>query len=94
MANRAPKYDIQIVRKVLDLSTLTCDTLVMQFTTAIAKSARSNEIVRLPHDSTIAAALANACDDSVNANGVTEYWGTVKVDGDFPRIAEWRVHLT
>ena len=66
----------------------------MQFTAAIAKSARSNELVRLPHDSTTAAALANACDDSVNANGITEYWGTVKVDGDFPRIAEWRVHLT
>lgn len=54
---------------------------------AIARSSSHNEIVTIDFDAESAKELQLACDDSVDANDVTEYWGTTDA-GD-----EWRVHV-
>lgn len=53
----------------------------------IERSISHHEIVTVDYDATTAEDLTAACDDSVEANGATEYWGTDD-DGN-----EWRVHL-
>lgn len=54
---------------------------------AIARSVSHTEIVTLPYDEAVAGQLAVLADDSVEADGTHEYWGTDE-DGH-----EWRVHL-
>jgi hypothetical protein len=54
---------------------------------AIQRSISHTEIVTIDYDAAVAADLAVECDDSVEANEVTEYWGT-DADGN-----EWRVHM-
>lgn len=55
---------------------------------AIADSIRQNKIAHFSeHNSQIAEILQRDCDDSAEANGVLEFWGTIE-DG-----SEWRVHM-
>ena len=54
---------------------------------AIARSVSHTEIVTLDHDEDALEYLLAVCEDSVEANGLTETWGTTP-DGD-----EWRVHV-
>lgn len=54
---------------------------------AINRSISHTEIVTIDYDSDAASDLSAASDDSVEANGLTEYWGTDD-DGN-----EWRVHM-
>jgi hypothetical protein len=54
---------------------------------AIDRSISHTEIVTIDYDSDAASDLSAASDDSVEANGLTEYWGTDD-DGN-----EWRVHM-
>jgi hypothetical protein len=57
---------------------------------AIECSKSHNEIVTIDYDSEAETALAAACDDSVAANGVTEYWAD---DPDSETAMLWRVHM-
>ena len=52
----------------------------------IDQSVAQNEIVDADWDAEIAADLLAACDDSVDCNGVSEFWG--EEGGN-----DWRVHL-
>lgn len=54
---------------------------------AIARSISHNEIVTIDYSSEAADMLRSECEDNVDANGLTEYWGT---DDDG---SEWRVHM-
>jgi hypothetical protein len=54
---------------------------------AIARSISHNEIVNIAFDASASKALRTACDDSVDTEDVTEYWGTTE-DG-----YDWRVHM-
>ena len=62
--------------------------------TAIVTSARTNSIVSLPYEQATVAELEAFAEDSAEVNGVVELWGSTELGGDFPRRAEWRVHLT
>lgn len=54
---------------------------------AIARSISHTEIVTIDYDADAETDLLAACEDSVDAGEVTEYWGT----DDEGR--EWRVHV-
>jgi len=56
---------------------------------AIADSIRHNKIAHFAeYNMQIAEILQRDCDDSTEANGVIEFWGTIESG------AEWRVHMT
>lgn len=55
---------------------------------AIARSISHTEIVTLHYTAELEAALDRVADDSVDANGTVEAWGTT------PGGSEWRVHLS
>lgn len=61
--------------------------MTKQAKAAIDRSVSHNEIVTLDYAYEVATDLSAESEDSVEANGVTEYWGT-RDDGE-----EWRVHL-
>lgn len=54
---------------------------------AIRESITRDRIVTLDYDADLVDELSSLCDDSVEAYGLTEYWGTDE-DGD-----SWRVHV-
>ncbi len=49
----------------------------------ISRSRSHTEIVTADYSEELSRELELECDDSTDANGVTEYWGS-----------DWRVHLT
>jgi propanediol utilization protein len=55
---------------------------------AIEQSVRQDEIVHIEWSSEAEETLLAECDASVDAYGVTEYWGTTE-DGH-----DWRVHVS
>lgn len=54
---------------------------------AIERSISHNEIVTLDYSRDALSFLSSECDDSAEAHGATEFWGTSE-DGD-----DWRVHV-
>ena len=57
---------------------------------AIQRSESHDEIVTIDYDAEGAETLAAECDDSVHANGMTEYWAN---DPDSEDGMTWRVHM-
>ena len=62
-------------------------TQAMTAAQAIEQSIMQTETVDLPYYEAVALDLLVECDDSVDGNAVTEYWGTTD-DGE-----QWRVHM-
>lgn len=57
---------------------------------AIERSVSHNEVVTIDYSEEAELTLSAECDDSVSANGVTEYWAN---DPESETAMLWRVHM-